>query len=71
MAEGIAVGASPEDVARLVAMLAVVGRFGHQLGAICDDAATALEELAAAPTPAAADAEPRQRVDDTVEDPGG
>lgn len=70
MAEGITVGASPDDVARLVAMVRVVGRFGHRLGSICDEAAAALEELAAATTPAAADAEARQHVDDTAEDPG-
>lgn len=66
----VVVGASPDDVERLTAMLRVVGRFGHRLGGICDDAAAALEELAAATTPAAADAEARQRVDDTAEDPG-
>lgn len=45
----VAVGASPDDVYRLVSMLRVVGRFGHQLGRVCDDAATALEDLAPAP----------------------
>lgn len=67
----LSVGASPDDVARLTAMLRVVGTFGHRLGRICDDAITALEGLAAAPASAAADTEARQRVDDPPEDPGG
>jgi hypothetical protein len=64
----LSVGGSPDDVARLMAMLRVVGQFGHRLGRICDDA---LEGLAAAPASAAADTEARQRVDDPPEDPGG
>lgn len=57
----LSVGASPDDVERLTAMLRVVGRFGHQLGAICDQCVTALGELA---PPATGDDEAQRRAED-------
>jgi len=60
----LSVGASPDDVERLVAMLAVVGRFGHRLGRLCDECVTALEEFAPTPPADADDAAAQQRADD-------
>lgn len=59
-----AFGASPDDVARLVAMVRVVGQFGHQLGRICDDCAAALEDLAPPATPGTHDEAAQQRPGD-------
>lgn len=64
MAPQLAVGASPDDVSRLIAMLRVVGQFGHRLDKICTDAATALEELAAPAGTEAGGASAQQRDDD-------
>lgn len=54
----LSVGASRDDAERLKAMLRAVARFGHELGRICDDCVTALEETA---PPGAAGDETTQR----------
>lgn len=58
------VGASPDDVDRLTSMLRVVGRFGHQLGRLCDECVEALEELAPPAGENAEDTAAEQRADD-------
>lgn len=61
----LSMGASPGDVERLTGMLRAVGRFGHQLGRLCDDCVQALEQLAPPPAGEARDdAAAQHRADD-------
>jgi hypothetical protein len=57
----LTVGASPDDVERLIGMLAALSRFGRRLARICDECVDALEELT---PPGAEDTAAQQRVDD-------
>lgn len=67
----LSVGASPDDVGRLTAMLRAVARFGHDLGRICDDCAEVLEELTPPVGENAEDTAAEQRADDDGMPPAG
>lgn len=58
----LSVGASPDDVERLMGMLAALSRFGRRLTRACDECVDALEELA--PRAREDVASERQRADD-------
>ena len=61
----LSVGASPDDVARLTAILRAVERFGSRLAGICGECAQALEELASPDmTEDPEDTAAQQRADD-------